>query len=237
VIDGLNASYGHVQVLFDVDLQIRAGEIMAVIGPNGAGKTTMLRVLAGLKPADSGQVRLDGNRIDGLTTEARVERSMNFVFGGQAVFADLTVDDNLIASGQLLRHDPSVLKARIAEAFELFPRLHERRRALALQLSGGEQQMLGLAKAFVLKPKLLFIDELSLGLAPTLVARLLDVLRRFRAEGTTLVLVEQSVAVALSIADRLVYFERGAPRAVITADDARAEPALLQNLFLKGDAT
>jgi ABC-type branched-subunit amino acid transport system ATPase component len=170
-----------------------------------------------------------------MDTETRVARGLGVVFGGGAVFGDLTVEANLRAGGQLLAKAPTTLASRIEEGYGLFPRLAERRSALGVQLSGGEQQMLALAKAFVLRPRLLCIDELSLGLAPVLVGRLLDSLRAFRAAGTTLLLVEQSVNVALSVADRIGYFERGEVRAVLEAEDARRRPDLLHALFLKGE--
>jgi ABC-type branched-subunit amino acid transport system ATPase component len=231
-IEGIEFSYGTVPVLFHTSLSINEGEVVAVIGPNGAGKTTLLRVLAGLEKASRGTIRIGGEDITRLLPEERVQRRLVIVFGGHAVFGELTVDDNLTVGGQLLHRTPNLLEERRAEAYEIFPRLAERKKALAVQLSGGEQQMLALAKAFLLQPRVLCIDELSLGLAPTLVARLLDVVRRFRQSGITVLLVEQSVRVALSIADRCAWFERGEVREIRDAAELRERPELLHELFL-----
>jgi ABC-type branched-subunit amino acid transport system ATPase component len=154
------------------------------------------------------------------------------VFAGQSIFPSLSVDANLAAGGQLL--DRETLEERLAEAWALFPRLTERRTALGVELSGGEQQMLALAKAFLLRPRLLAIDELSLGLAPSLVGRLLDAVRRFREEGTTILLIEQSVRVSAAVADRVALFERGQLRLVRDAALVRAHPELLYELALSG---
>ena len=228
---GLEFGYGGVPVLHGTDLEVRRGEVLALVGPNGAGKTTLLRVLAGLERPSAGAIDLDGADITSLPTEQRAAHGLAMVFGGQAVFGDLSVDDNLRAAGELLIDQPTLLAERIASVLELFPRLTERRAALGAQLSGGEQQMLAVAKAMLLQPKLLCIDELSMGLAPVLVDRLLDVLRHQRDTGTTVLLVEQSVRVALSVADRCAYFERGQVRSIEDTATLIADPSRLRALF------
>jgi ABC-type branched-subunit amino acid transport system ATPase component len=235
-IAGLDASYGPVQALFGFTLDLKAGEILVVIGPNGAGKTTMLRTICGLHPMQAGTVRLGDLDIGHLPTERRVAAGLGVMFGGEAVFGDLTVEGNLRAGGDLLRRDPALLQERIDAAFEVFPRLAERRKALAVQLSGGEQQMLGLAKSFLLKPSVLCIDELSLGLAPPVIERLLDVLRSIRGAGTSLLLVEQSTVTALAVADRIAFVERGEVRYVGSASEVREQPERLHELFVGGQA-
>ena len=231
-VEGVNFSYGSVQVLFDVSVEVRPGEVFCLIGPNGAGKTTFLRVVAGLEHQHNGRLSLFGADISRLSTEDRVRNGLGAVFGGQGIFPDLTVHANLLAGGQLLA-SRRLLDERIAEAYETFPALAQRRRSLAVELSGGEQQMLALARAFLLRPKLLCIDELSMGLAPVLVGRLLEVLRRFKQEGTTLLLVEQSVKVAAEIADRAAFFEKGEVQIVADAASLFENRELLQSMFLK----
>ena len=227
----LEFAYAGVPVLHGTELTVREGEVMALVGPNGAGKTTFLRLLSGLERASAGHIHLDGTDIGRLAPEARARLGLATVFGGSAVFGDMTVDANLRAGGDQLRNEPDLLAERIADVFDVFPRLLERRTALAAQLSGGEQQMLALGKALLLEPRLLCIDELSLGLAPALVARLLDVLRRRRDAGGTVLLVEQSVHVALDVADRIGYFERGRVMHVDDAAALRADPERLHRLY------
>jgi branched-chain amino acid transport system ATP-binding protein len=233
-VEGVDFAYGNAQVLYDTSLAVEPGEVLALVGPNGAGKTTLLRVIAGLERVRRGRIVFDGSDITGCPTEERVRRGLGVVFAGQSVFPALTVDANLAAGGQLL--DRATLEERLAETWALFPRLAERRSALGVELSGGEQQMLALAKAFLLRPRLLAIDELSLGLAPTLVARLLDAVRRFRDGGSTVLLIEQSVRVSAAVADRVALFERGQLRLVRDAAEVRAHPELLYELALSETA-
>jgi ABC-type branched-subunit amino acid transport system ATPase component len=208
-LTGLRFSYGNVPVLFGVDLALQRGEVLGVLGPNGAGKSTLLRVVSGLEGPAAGTVVHDGDDITALAPAARVERGLVTVFAGQSTFPDLTVTENLRVSGYTLRREAGLLVDRVAEMFDLFPRLAERRTTMASQLSGGEQQMLALARAFLLHPGVLCIDELSLGLAPTLVDRLSDAVRGFRERGGSVLLVEQSVPVLLQAADRVALMERG----------------------------
>jgi branched-chain amino acid transport system ATP-binding protein len=231
-VESVDFAYGNAQVLYGTSVEVAPGEVLALVGPNGAGKTTLLRVIAGLERVRRGRVVFDGEDVTGLPTEERVRRGLGVVFAGQSIFPSLSVDANLAAGGQLL--DRSALEERLADVWALFPRLAERRSALGVELSGGEQQMLALAKAFLLRPRLLAIDELSLGLAPTLVGRLLDAVRRFRDDGTTILLIEQSVRVSAAVADRVALFERGRLRLVRHGAEVRAHPEVLYDLALSG---
>jgi branched-chain amino acid transport system ATP-binding protein len=231
-VESVDFAYGNAQVLYGTSVEVAPGEVLALVGPNGAGKTTLLRVIAGLERVRRGRVVFDGEDVTGLPTEERVRRGLGVVFAGQSIFPSLSVDANLAAGGQLL--DRSTLEERLVDVWALFPRLAERRSALGVELSGGEQQMLALAKAFLLRPRLLAIDELSLGLAPTLVGRLLDAVRRFRDDGTTILLIEQSVRVSAAVADRVALFERGQLRLVRDGAEVRARPEVLYELALSG---
>ncbi|HKN39847.1 MAG TPA: ATP-binding cassette domain-containing protein, partial [Acidimicrobiia bacterium] len=196
-LDGLTAAYGSLQVLFGVDLDVHEGEIVALLGTNGAGKSTVLRAVAGLLPGSGGTVTLDGADLGGVPTDRIAASGFALMPGGRGVFPTLTVEDNLRLATWLLRSDPAVAEAAREEMLDLFPALRDRLRIMAGNLSGGEQQMLSLAMAFVTRPKVLCIDELSLGLAPTVVAQLCDRVGAIHAAGTTVVVVEQSVDVAL----------------------------------------
>ena len=215
----LEFAYGNVPVLFGADLELRRGEVLGVLGPNGAGKTTLLRVASGLERPASGTVTLEGDDITELTPATRAQRGLVTVFAGQSTFPDLTVTENLRVSGYLLRDRPGLLDERVAEVFALFPRLAERSSSTASQLSGGEQQMLALARAFLLHPAVLCIDELSLGLAPALVDRLAGAVRGFRDQGGSVLLVEQSIPLLRQTADRVALMERGTVRQVLGDPD------------------
>ncbi|MGH9029327.1 MAG: ATP-binding cassette domain-containing protein, partial [Acidimicrobiales bacterium] len=208
----VDSSYGSVKVLFGVDLAVDRGEILALLGTNGAGKSTVLRVMAGLMPASKGRVTFEGRDVTDLDPVARVRLGMVTVPGGRGVFPSLTVAENLRLGGWLVRHDPEALERATAEVLELFPLLARRRHTRASELSGGEQQMLTLGQALMCRPRLLLVDELSLGLAPTVVAELLEVVRRLAAQGTTVVVVEQSLNVAAALAPSAVFLERGEVR-------------------------
>jgi len=211
-IDALDFSYGTLQVLFDVSLHVDEGEILALLGTNGAGKSTLLRVLAGLALPDGGRIVLNGHDVTKAGVTEMVRRGLVLLPGGKAVFPDMTVAENLDIGGYTQRRLPQLRARRRAQVLELFPRLRERLNQTAGSLSGGEQQQLALAKAFQLEPKVLCIDELSLGLAPVIVESMLDAIKAIRAAGTTVVLVEQSLNVAASICERAVFMEKGAVR-------------------------
>jgi ABC-type branched-subunit amino acid transport system ATPase component len=203
-------SYGQLQVLFGVDLQIRTGEVLGLLGTNGAGKSTVLRVLSGLSPASRGRVSFLGADITRVPAEVLVGRGLVMVPGGKAMFADLTVTESLEIGARLV---PKPLRRqRIERELLRFPRLAERRDSLSGSLSGGEQQQLAIAKALLLDPTLLCIDELSLGLAPVVVEGLLQTVRDVRDAGTTVVVVEQSLNIAAALCDRAVFLEKGTVR-------------------------
>ena len=211
-VENVDFRYGQVQVLFGVSLEVRKGEALALLGTNGAGKSTLLRVVTGLEHPVSGHVRLAGREVTSMPAHRRVSEGIVLVPGGRGIFPDMSVAENLEMATFLLRRTPAVAKERRDKVLELFPRLAERRRQQAGSMSGGEQQQLALAKAFVLEPALLCIDELSLGLAPVVVESLLAAVRVVMAEGTTVILVEQSLNVAASLCGRAVFLEKGEVR-------------------------
>jgi ABC-type branched-subunit amino acid transport system ATPase component/ABC-type branched-subunit amino acid transport system permease subunit len=211
VCRGVDAGYDGVQVLFGVDLEVRRGEVLALLGTNGAGKSTLLRVVSGLLPPSAGTVTHEGDDVTGLDPGRTVRRGLVQVPGGRGVFPTLTVGEHLRLASWLLHGDPEE-HARTQAALDRFPRLRERWEQQAGNLSGGEQQQLALAMALVARPEVLLVDELSLGLAPTVVAGLLDVVREINGNGTAVVLVEQSLNVALSVADRAYFLEKGEVR-------------------------
>jgi ABC-type branched-subunit amino acid transport system ATPase component/MFS family permease len=231
---GVDFAYGQLQVLFDVDFTVDDGEMVALLGTNGAGKSTLLKVVSGIGLPSAGSVRHRGQDITYLDAERRVPLGITQVPGGRAVFGSCDVVENLRAFGFTLGRDKKRVDAAIDECFEAFPRLYERRSSLAANLSGGEQQMVGLSKALILRPQLLLIDELSLGLAPIIVGQLLDMVRRINATGTAVVLVEQSVNIALSLVDHAYFMEKGQMRFDGPAQDLLAREDLLRAVFLEG---
>lgn len=205
----INFSYGNLQVLFGASLEVTPGEALALLGTNGAGKSTLLRVISGLEKADSGQVFLAGEDISNQPAEHLAARGLVLIPGGRAVFPDMTVDDNLQMQSFVVRKNKRSVQERRQNVLETFPRLAERLTQQAGSLSGGEQQQLALARALMLEPKVLCIDELSLGLAPVIVAELLEIVARIHASGVTLILVEQSLNIAAELCDRAVFLEKG----------------------------
>ena len=217
-VSALDVSYGPVQVLFGVDLVVDTGESLALLGTNGAGKSTLLKAVSGLIGVGAGTVRFDGHDITRWPTHDRVAAGLVQLSGGNAVFPTLDVAENLrVGAFQFLRDERRVA-ARIEYVLDLFPELRARMDQPAGSMSGGEQQMVGLARTLLPEPKLLIIDELSLGLAPTVVQRLLSVIEVLRAAGTSLLVVEQSLNVAAAFAERAVFLERGEVR--FTGDPA-----------------
>jgi ABC-type branched-subunit amino acid transport system ATPase component/predicted MFS family arabinose efflux permease len=233
---GLQVGYGGVQVLFGVDLTVQRGEIVAVLGTNGAGKSTLLRAIAGLHEATGGAIYVDGEDITHRPPHENAAAGVVYVPGGQAGAPTLTVEDNLLAAGWMLRGDATALAAARERVFTLFPVLRERLHSPVGTLSGGEQQMLALAQALILRPQLLMIDELSLGLAPAVVETLLETLRELNRDGTTILLVEQSLNVAVTIAERAVFLDRGEVRFDGATTDLLARPDLVRAVFM-GAAT
>lgn len=227
-------SYDQVQVLFDVDFTVDEGEIVALLGTNGAGKSTLLKVLSGIGLPSAGAVRYRGANITYLDAERRLRLGITQVPGGRAVFAPMSVVENLRVFGYSLGRDSKRVNEAIARSLEAFPSLGDRRNQKASTLSGGEQQMLGLAKAVMLEPKLLLVDELSLGLAPIVVGQLLDMIRRINERGTAVVLVEQSVNIALNLVDHAYFMEKGEIRFDGRSSDLLARDDLLRAVFLEG---
>ncbi|MHB8961406.1 MAG: ABC transporter ATP-binding protein, partial [Candidatus Limnocylindrales bacterium] len=231
---GIDFSYGQLQVLFDVDFTVDDGEMVALLGTNGAGKSTLLKVISGIGLPQSGNVRYRGQDITYLDAERRTRLGITQIPGGRAVFGPLTVMENLRSYGYTLGKERKNLDSLIDECLVAFPRLAERRNSLASQLSGGEQQMLGLSKALIMKPRVLVIDELSLGLAPIIVGQLLEMVRRINATGTAVVLVEQSVNIALNLVDHAYFMEKGEMRFDGRAADLLERDDLLRAVFLEG---
>jgi branched-chain amino acid transport system ATP-binding protein len=207
-MEGVRANYGDFQALFNVTLEIRAGEIVTLIGANGAGKTTTLRVVSGLLRSQHGQLRFEGQDISKLPAHEVVMRGVSHVPEGRQLFPHMSVEENL-ALGAYIRRVRSKLRDAMEEQFELFPRLKERRRQLAGTLSGGEQQMVAIARGLMTAPKLLLLDEPSLGLAPKIVEEVFAKVQQIGKSGVTVLIVEQNVVDGLSISDRGYVVENG----------------------------
>lgn len=228
-IRGLSARYGRIEALRGIDITVDEGELVALVGANGAGKTTLLRTISGVHPTASGTVRFEGRDITAHAPERRVDLGILQVPEGRQVFGPLTIEDNL-RLGAYRRHGPDV-ESDIRRMFEMFPILAQRRRLPAGTLSGGQQQMLAMARALMAHPRLLLLDEPSMGLAPILVEEIFAAVRALKAQGTTIFLVEQNAHAALAIADRGYVLETGS---VVLADtgaallhDARVKEAYL----------
>lgn len=208
-LDGVSASYGDFQALFDITLQVNPGQIVTLIGANGAGKTTTLRVISGLLPPKGGAVRFLGEEISKSPPDEIVERGVSHVPEGRQLFPHMSVEENLALGAYIGRARPK-LKQAMEEQFEFFPRLKERRKQLAGTLSGGEQQMVAVARALMAQPKLLLLDEPSLGLAPKVVEEVFGKIQQVGKSGVTVLMVEQNVVEGLSISDRAYVVENGA---------------------------
>ena len=236
IVRNLDAGYTGRQVLFGVDIDVKEGEIVALLGTNGAGKSTLLKSISGVVEADRGAVVLDGRDITHAPPEEIATFGISQMPGGQGVFGSLTVAENLQLAGWTRRADPAGVAAATEEVLELFPVLRERLDRSAADLSGGQQQMLALGMAFVAKPRVLLIDELSLGLAPVVVGQLLPLVQRVAAQGTAVILVEQSVNVALTVAERAYFMERGTIRFSGPTSELLDRKDLLRSVFLSGAA-
>ncbi|MFP5321354.1 MAG: ATP-binding cassette domain-containing protein [Acidimicrobiia bacterium] len=234
---GVDVSYGPVQILFGVDLEVKRGEVVALLGTNGAGKSTLLKAISGLKAPKSGTVEFKGEDITGLSADLVTHRGAALMPGGKGIFPTLTVAENLRLASWLIRDDKARVEEAKAEVLDLFPILAERSGQLAGDLSGGEQQMLALGGALMTRPELLMIDELSLGLAPTIVARLLEVVDEIHRRGTTIIVVEQSVNVALNLAERAVFMEKGEFRFTGPTRELLDRPDILRSVFIAGSSS
>jgi branched-chain amino acid transport system ATP-binding protein len=232
-LEKVNTYYGRIQVLRDVSLEVAEGEIVAVIGPNGAGKTTLMNTISGIVPARGGTITFASRSVAGLGPERIVRAGISQVPERRQVFATMSVMDNLVlgAYHRYRRDGKKAVERDLAFVFEIFPRLKERARQAAGTLSGGEQQMLALGRGWMARPKLLLLDEPSLGLAPLIVKEIFRVSAQMREHGTTILLVEQNARAALELADRAYVLESGQVVLGGTADelacDERVQTAYL----------
>jgi ABC-type branched-subunit amino acid transport system ATPase component len=209
----IDFSYGPVQVLFGVNFEVQKGETVALLGTNGAGKSTALRVVSGLAVPERGVVRLNGQNITYVSPEQRAKYlGVMQLPGGHGVFGNLTVDQNLAVSARLNAESKAHVQRRMDDVYELFPELGANRKQIAASMSGGQQQMLALGRVLIHEPELLMIDELSLGLAPLVVQRLIEVVEELKAREQTMIIVEQSLNVAIALADRAIFMEKGQVR-------------------------
>jgi len=234
LVKDLCVSYGQVQVLFGVSLEIAEGEIVALLGTNGAGKSTLLKAICGITEADKGAVILDGRDITHAPPNEIAALGITEVPGGQGVFPSLTVAENLRVAGWLDRRHRHLAAERVRDALAMFPALATRLSDQAVNLSGGQQQMLALSMAFLARPKLLLIDELSLGLAPVVIEQLLPAIELIATQGTTVILVEQSVNLALTIAQRAYFMEKGEIRFHGPTHELLERPDVLRSVFVEG---
>ena|SRR5438270_4020857 len=232
-IRGLEVAYGAIRVLDGIDVAVGPGEMVALLGTSGAGKSTVLKAVSGLLPIKTGSIRFEGTEIAGAAPEDILALGVGQVPGGRGLLPSLTVDENLRLGGHLL--PKARLAAAVEEASEPFPWMRDRRRQLAGTLSGGEQQMLAIARALVAGPRLLMVDELSLGLAPAVVSDLIALLGRLRTErGIAILLVEQHVTMALAVTERAYFLERGQVRFAGPSAELAGRDDLLRSVFLEG---
>jgi ABC-type branched-subunit amino acid transport system ATPase component len=234
-IKDVHAFYGPIQVLFGIDLEVADGEIIALLGTNGAGKTTILRTISGTLKPKSGTVSWEGESLLEDSPADIVKRGIVQMPGGRGVFPGMTVYENLEIGGFLYGKDKARRKHMIEKVFEFFPVLADRRRQVAGSMSGGQQQMLTMAKSFIMDPDLLLIDELSLGLAPKVVQDLIEIIERFNKEGVAVVIVDQHVDLALDVASRAYFIERGEIRFSGPSEDLKGRDDLLRSVFLRGE--
>lgn len=223
-VRGLAGGYDDVQVLWGVDLDARAGEIVAIVGSNGVGKSTFLRMLSGVLPHRAGEIALDGESLGGMAPEAIVARGISHVPEGRRLFAAMSVEENLLMGAYARNMADQALEADLERVYGFFPRLAERRGQLAGSMSGGEQQMCAIARGLMARPRLLLIDELSLGLAPRLVEELCGFVRQINEEGVAVILVEQDVLTAFELASRAYVFETGRVALSGSSEELLANP-------------
>ncbi|OCA82307.1 ABC transporter ATP-binding protein [Bacillus sp. FJAT-27225] len=207
-VDGINVYYGNIQAIKGVSIEINEGEIVTLIGANGAGKSTLLKTISGLLKPKQGKIEFQNQSISGKAAQTIVKMGISHVPEGRRVFSNMTVEENL-ELGAFLRKDKAGIKEDFQKVFELFPRLEERRKQQSGTLSGGEQQMLAMGRALMARPRLLLLDEPSMGLAPLLVKTIFRIISEINETGTTILLVEQNAHMALSIAHRAYVIETG----------------------------
>ena len=208
IINDIDVFYGNIQALKGISLEVKEGEIVTLIGANGAGKSTLLKTISGLLKPKRGSIEYLGAAIDGKPAQSIVKAGISHVPEGRRVFSNMTVEENL-ELGAYLRNDREAIKKDVNHVFELFPRLLERRKQLSGTLSGGEQQMLAMGRALMAKPKLIIMDEPSMGLAPLMVKNIFNIIEMVNKEGVTVLLVEQNAHMALSVAHRAYVLETG----------------------------
>ena len=227
-VQGLHAGYGRAEVLTGLDFQLAKGQVVTIIGPNGAGKSTTLNALMGVLPS-RGALRFDGTDLAGSTLEERVMMGLALVPEKRELFGTMAVEDNLVLGGyRAMKQRVPQWRSRIEHVYELFPRLKERRAQLAGTLSGGERQMLAVGRALMSAPKLLMLDEPSLGLAPLVVREIFRIIERLRAEGVSILLVEQNARAALEVADHGYVLETGAIALQGPASDLADDPRVIE---------
>ena len=223
-LDGISTGYGPVQVLFDLSLEARPGEVLCLLGRNGAGKTTTLRAIMGLLPLTSGTVMLDGETLNTLAPHEVPKRGIGYVPQGRRLFTEMTVAEN-IEIGLMTRHKGAETRERV---LTMFPRLRERLHQRAETLSGGEQQMLTTARALCLEPSILLLDEPTEGLQPSMIQLIRETVETLRAEGKAIILVEQRIDAVLSLADRVTFIENGHARETVNVAELNADRSLLE---------
>lgn len=211
-VSGIDFSYGQLQVLFGISMEVERGEALALLGTNGAGKSTLLRLVAGLERPTKGSVVFAGREITGSAAESLPGQGIVLIPGGRAVFTDMTVQENLEMQALAIRRQKGLFLERKERVLATFPALASRLSRQAGTLSGGEQQQLALAKALLLDPKLLCVDELSLGLAPVVVGELLEIVHHLHEGGITMIVVEQSLNIAAQLCERAIFLEKGQVR-------------------------
>ncbi|MGD2066578.1 MAG: ABC transporter ATP-binding protein [Candidatus Bathyarchaeota archaeon] len=207
-IENVSAGYGLIQILWDVSFKIKEKEIVSIIGPNGAGKTTLVKTIMGLLPAKSGTITFKGEHIENLPPYEIVKKKISLIPEGRDIFPKLTVEENILLGAYTLK-DKQQVKESQERIYQIFPVLHKKEKVLAQTLSGGEQQMLVIGRSLMSNPELLILDEPSLGLAPIIVAKVLDTLRQINEEGVAILLVEQNIRDSLNVADRGYVLEEG----------------------------
>ena len=207
-VENVSAAYGLIQILWDVSFKIREKEIVSIIGPNGAGKTTLVKTIMGLLPAKNGTIRFKGENIEKLPTYEIVKKGVTLIPEGREIFPRMTVEENMLLGAYTI-NDKNAVKESKERIYQIFPVLKKKEKALAHTLSGGEQQMLVICRSLMSNPELLILDEPSLGLAPIIVGKVLDTLRKINEEGVSVLLVEQNIRDSLNIADRGYVLEEG----------------------------